>query len=333
MFSWIKKGRQTAATVGIENRPEGIAVVQTASSPQGDKQLLACEFLRCDQQSDRAALLRECINSLNLKGATCHAVLPFNSYSLQLAEAPQVPANELREAIRWKIQDSIPMPLDDAVIDAFPLPENTGKSDSVYAVAATNQQIDDITTLINDAGLTLRSIDINELALRNLATIINPSERSVAITVIEPQRACVNVYGNDHLYLTRQFDINWKGGLMDDLPADALALELQRSLDYFERQMRQPPPQKIYLCGEHISDDKITDNLRNSLSAPINTLPLEKYMALPAAIDSADLPLCMAAIGASLRNQHGDNKRMSGKQPASKPSTSKPSAFKQELNR
>ncbi|MCV6605889.1 MAG: MSHA biogenesis protein MshI [Porticoccaceae bacterium] len=303
MLGWKNKGRRPAATVGVEIRPDGIAVAQTALSPEGETQLVSCEFLRCDPQADRAALLRDSISSLGLKGARCHAVLPADSYQLQLTEAPQVPAEELRDAIRWKIQDQLTMPLEEAVIDAFPLPQNTGRSDSVYAVAATREQVDAAAQLVGDAGLKLDSVDINELALRNLASTINPGERSIAIALLSPQRACVNVYGNDALYLSRQFDIPWKGGLMDDLPGDALALELQRSLDYFERQMRQPPPKQIYLCGEHVSSDKIDDNLRNSLSTPMAVLDLSDDLPLPAGTESDQLPLCVAAIGASLRRE------------------------------
>ncbi|MDM3870902.1 MSHA biogenesis protein MshI [Porticoccus sp. W117] len=289
--------------MGVEIRPDGIAVAQTGASPQGDTQLLACEFLRCDADADRAALLRDSISSLGLKGARCHAVLPADSYQLQLTEAPQVPANELRDAVRWKIQDQLSMPVEEAVIDAFPLPQNTGRSDSVYAVAAAREQVDAIAQLVSDAGLKLKSVDINELALRNLASTINTGVRSIAIALLSPGKACVNVYGNDALYLSRQFDIPWKGGLMDDLPSDSLALELQRSLDYFERQMRQPPPKQIYLCGEHVSSDKIDDDLKNSLSTPLAVLDLADTLPLPAGTECDQLPLCVAAIGASLRSE------------------------------
>ena len=304
MLGWKNKGRQSAATVGVEFRPDGIAVAQTATSPQGDTQLLACEFLRCDQQADRAALLRDSICSLGLKGAPCHAVLPAGSYQLQLTEAPQVPPEELRDAIRWKVQDMLDTPLEETVVDAFPLPQNTGRSDSVYAVAAPQSEVDATAQLVCEAGLKLNSIDINELALRNLASTINSGERSIAIALLSPGRACVNVYGNDALYLSRHFDIPWKGGLMDDLPGDALALELQRSLDYFERQMRQPPPKQIYLCGEHVTADKIDDNLRDSLSTPLSVLDLNDSLPLPAGTDSDQLPLCVAAIGAALRDNN-----------------------------
>ncbi|UTW44740.1 pilus assembly protein PilM [bacterium SCSIO 12696] len=291
--------------MGVEIRPDGIAVAQINANPQGEKQLLACEFLPCDADADRAALLRDCICSLGLKGARCHAALPMGSYHLHLTEAPQVPDDELRDAIRWKIQDQIPMPLEEAVIDAFPLPKNTGRSDNVYAVAAATSDVEQAAQIISEAGLKLQSIDINELALRNLASAIHSGQRSIAIALISPGRVCVNVYGDDALYLTRQFDIKWQGGLMEDLPEDALGLELQRSLDYFERQMRQPPPKQVYLCGQHISSDKVGDDLRNSLSTPIDVLDLSQHLPLPAGVDSEQLPLCVAAIGASLRS---DNK-------------------------
>src|SRR5690606_41109649 len=52
---------------------------------------------------------------------------------------------------------------------------------------------------------------------------------------------------NSELYLARHFQLPYHGGLLDDISTDALLLEIQRSLDYFERQMRQSPPQQLFL--------------------------------------------------------------------------------------
>lgn len=216
-----------------------------------------------------------------------------------------MPAAELRDAMRWKIKDLIPMSLEQAVIDAFPLPSDTGRSDMAYAVAAERSHIDSCVNLAQSSGLQLNAIDIAELAARNLSELVATPNRSVAIVSISPGRACLNLIRDGQLYLSRRFDLNWNGSLLDELPVDTLSLELQRSLDYFERQMRQVPPQTIYLCGENITEDKITDSLRANLSATISVLPLAEQLAIPAGIEAQDLALCLNAIGAALRIEEG----------------------------
>lgn len=104
------------------------------------------------------------------------------------------------------------------------------------------------------------------------------------------------------MYLARSFSLNYNGGLLDALPEESLALELQRSLDYYERQMGQAPPAVIYVCGEHVSEDKVGEVLKASLAPRVQWLNPE--LAVQVAPDEMDDPLaqqCIAAIGAALR--------------------------------
>lgn len=301
LLNWFNRNRGVGGVVGIENHPQGLAVAHVTSTPEGVNQLLSCDFLPCDEQAARPALLREHIHSLDLKGAACNMVLPMQDYSLQLTEAPTVPPAELHDAVRWRISDSLPMPVEDAVVDVFALPDDTNRNNMVYAVAAHRENIDKNVALAKSAGLKLKAIDIAELSMRNLCERFAQPGRSTAIVWLEAGRASLTLTRDGSLYLTRTFDINWNGGLIDDLPADALTLEMQRSLDYFERQMRQPPPQQIFLCGANMTDDKIPGTLRDSLSAQVNVLPLQERFALSPAIDTENLQRCLNAIGAALR--------------------------------
>ena len=52
------------------------------------------------------------------------SVLDPDSYRLLLVEAPDVPADELRAAVRWRVKDLIDFHVDDAVIDVFEMPQH-----------------------------------------------------------------------------------------------------------------------------------------------------------------------------------------------------------------
>ena len=91
--------------------------------------------------------------------------------------------------------------------------------------------------------------------------------------------------------------------LLDDLPEDALALELQRSLDYYERQMHQTPPSAVYICGTNVSEDKVGQVLRSSLAVPVQFLDPASALGLPEPADGALLQTCLAALGGFLRKE------------------------------
>src|SRR5690606_16355740 len=98
-----------------------------------------------------------------------------------------------------------------------------------------------------------------------------------------------------NLYLSRQFSLAYNGGLLDDLPGEALVLELQRSLDYFERQLRQPPPSHLYLCGENITLDKLTPDIRSNLAVTMDLLSLNAGLQIDEQVQEHTLSLCLLA--------------------------------------
>jgi MSHA biogenesis protein MshI len=111
----------------------------------------------------------------------------------------------------------------------------------------------------------------------------------------------LQIIRDGNLYLSRQFSLAYNAGLLDDLPGDALVLELQRSLDYFERQLRQSPPSHVFLCGENVTPDKLTPAIRNGLAVTIDLLELGSGIQIADEIAEHNLSLCLLALGAALR--------------------------------
>jgi MSHA biogenesis protein MshI len=308
---WLKPGRK-GKTVGIELQSDGMAVVVRDTSGGGDSsnegkaRLADLDFLRYDKNTSATELLKSWLADRHLQKASCHVVLGADAYQILLVEPPDVPAEEVRAAIRWRLKDLITIPVDQAALDVFALPADGIRANKkmVYVVACESKKIRAIVTMVQDAGLHLESIDINELALRNLVLRLLPpdlAERGVALARIRNGTGSVYIYRTGNLYLGRSFSLNYGGGLLDSLPEESLALELQRSLDYYERQMGQAPPAVIYVCGDHVSEDKIGDVLKASLAPRVQWLdPALALIARPDA-DDALMQQCLAAAGAALR--------------------------------
>jgi MSHA biogenesis protein MshI len=290
-----------AGLLGIEISSEGVAVAHINRLGTGLPVLQSCRFLPREQ--DQTLPLAQYINELGLKGVGCNVVLPSSSYSLFLSEAPNVEDSELTDAMRWKVKDLIDFPIDDAALDVFRLPKDAsrGTAQMVYVVISKRSFINEIIQQLAPVGARVESIDITELALRNLSLLCPDDPNGMAMVRISPGMGNLNIIRGQQLYVCRRFDIDFEGGLLDPLPVNSLALELQRSLDYYEHQMGQVPPSQVYLCGEGVSDDKISDELKASLECDLKALPLGQLMVLPDGCEEMMLTNCIGAIGGALR--------------------------------
>lgn len=309
MLGFLKNKRRDIGLVGIEISDDGIAIAHVVNNQDKGLWLRRCDYIDASSgQNSQSALsekLSETIEKMGLTDLPCNWVLRPSNYSLLLVEAPNVPDDEMREAVRWKIKDLIPAAVEDVVIDVFALPEDGTRSGKkmIYVVASEKKHVLAQTESAKDANLLLESIDIVELAIRNISEVVSEDERGIAIVRLRPNSGNLVLMRKDKLYLSRQFDLKYNGGLLDDLPEDSLILELQRSLDYYERQMGQAAPATIYFCGDNITEDKITQTMKNSLTGAVKFLDLKDAVKMPKDYDEQTVQLCIAAIGGALRQR------------------------------
>lgn len=296
-------------------KPKGVVGIEFGSSYIGFAVSTPADGVRCvsalQLESDRPSpqdhleLVSQFVSKHGLQNYQCNIVLPAEAYQIMLVERPDVPEGELREAVKWRVKDLISSPIESVVIDVFELPSDANKAgkEMLYVVIAELSRVTELIALSAEAGLSLETIDIEVLALRNI-TLLKDTQRASALVRIRPGAGEVSIYKEGNLYLSRHFKLDFKGGMLDDLPEDALALEIQRSFDYVERQMGQVPPGVLFICGEGIGPEKVTQSLQRSLPCPVQFLDISGEIALQdTEVDEGILQLCMAAIGAAHRSE------------------------------
>lgn len=301
-MAWWHFRKTASAHVGLELLPDGVALACRTDSAITQVEILPCAA------SQRQAVLADFVNQHNLQNALCNLVLSPDEYQLLLVEAPQVPDEEMLAAVRWRLKELVSIPLESAVVDLFHLPADATRSGKrmIFVVVSELNSVRQLLALVEASGLRPSVIDISEMALRNLALRLPPEEtqgRGVALVRLREGGGSLGLYRDGSLYLSRQFDLNYSGGLLDELPGDDLVLEIQRSLDYSERQMGQAPPSAIYLCGDNISEDKVSASISQGLSIPVRMLLLNNTQShIACDQDDAILQACVGATGAALRS-------------------------------
>ncbi|WP_096087577.1 hypothetical protein [Agaribacterium haliotis] len=302
-MNWLTKFSRPRGWLAVEL---GSEYVSFALARAGESKLHKLACMRCEQGSSSwPSLLEDYVNKHQLAGYHCRLVLRASDYQLLLVEAPEVPENELREALKWRVKELLQSSVEQSAIDVFTLPAGISRSGKTmaYVVAAELSLIKSLIELTKNADLELDSIDIEVLALRNLLQL-KALERGAALVRLHQGAGEVSIYRDGDLYLSRNFKVDYGAGLLDELPAEQLALEIQRSLDYFERQMGQAPPGILYLCGEGIGPEKISEELKRSLSLPVAFLDLSEELGIDSdELDEGLLQLCLGAAGGALREQ------------------------------
>ncbi|MDO3382991.1 MSHA biogenesis protein MshI [Gilvimarinus sp. SDUM040014] len=290
--------------IGVEFATEGVAFAHIERVVGQLPRLLSAEFLPCEPE-EAPARLRERLGKLNLRGLPATAVLASTGYQLLLGDAPKVPAEELNEALRWRVKDLVSFPVADAVIDAFLLPDSCSRGDArlAYVTVARREAVASLVAAMEETSLSLAAIEIPELALARLVEVGYDTARPVALVNLYQGGGSLLMVKAGELYLARNFKLDYNAGLLDDIPVDALTLELQRSLDYFERQLRQPPAARILLCGENVSADKLTESLTSALPGRMDLLDWSAALTSEEPVAEHHQALCLRALGAALREE------------------------------
>lgn len=276
----------------------------TSENPQ----LSHCQFLSGSDFDAQVSVLRSLVAEHGLDGAPVNYVLSPQHYHLLQVEPPKVPEDELNEALRWRVKDLINFSVDDAVLDSFPLPEEAfrNRDAMVYVVVAKRSVIEEAEALVNAAGLELRSVDIAELALCNLLPKDDQQQaQGTAVVMLQGGEGVLNLMKDQTLFLTRNVKADpdqLRGGeLLSNATFNHLVLEIQRSLDYYESGLAQPPATRLLLVPTGEEEQGLEEALDVSFALRAKRLELGAVLSGADSVAVAEQSRCALAMAAALR--------------------------------
>ncbi|MBC2759350.1 agglutinin biogenesis protein MshI [Thiobacillus sp.] len=246
----------------------------------------------------------EALAQLHGKGPVSLVLKPAD-YRLRLLDAPNVPADELKSAVRWQIQDMLDFHADDGTVDVLevPHPEHVSHAKQIFAVAAKNSLLAEEAVLATNAGLNLTIIDIMETAQRNVATRLETPGRALALFSFIETGGLLTLTLDGELCMARTLGVNQTVLDIEGLESvlERLTLEIQRSLDHFDRQFGGIPVDRLLLAPmENV--EGLCNGLAGNLALPVKPLDLAEVLDIAALPEANTLPPhCFHAIGAALR--------------------------------
>jgi len=311
VFGLLKKTAVAKGRVGLAWQGDQLAIAVVRREAAGTAILERCELLPL-AGADAADRYQLALQGAGLPRMPISCALQSADYQLVQVEAPDVPPAELRAAMRWRLKDLIDTRIEDAVIDVFAVPSQARATQGklMYAVAARRNVIEAVSATL--AGFPLFDVvDIPELCLRNVLALLPAAKGGVALLHLAERTASVVVVRGSTFYFSRKMplqsamDMNAAGDA-DAVPIDAasVVLELQRSLDYYERQFDQPPITKLVVAPLGQRAQTLADDLIRETGFEVTTLDLNSLLSCTTAVPAEAQDALLYAVGAALREEH-----------------------------
>ncbi len=217
------------------------------------------------------------IQTSKLLAGQCHLVLNAKQSQIVQVDKPNVPSEEIVAALKWQIKDLVSIPPDNMVIDYFDGPLLAGGKEKVHVVCAPLNELKKIVTAINQTDAEVASIVTEEFAFANLLPVQNdacllvckqPNEEIILLIVKQGQ-----LYFHRRLRGFSQIAQKSEDELSMTM-VDSLVLEIQRSSDYFERQLKQAPIKEIKVLLPMVSESFFARKLAENTQVPVTLLAL-----------------------------------------------------------
>ena len=297
---WLNKKKIHSGRVGVAVGPDGIAVAHTNAQGVTD----FCEFYADAGNGEQ--LFSTLVNERNWQGKPTSLVLHPLYYQLTLAETPPVPAEEMADAVRWRLKEFVDYPLEEAAVDYFQLPEDAyrGRKSMLYAAVMRKNHLSDIAQPLEQSELELDCIEVSELAVHNLSHALPETRGGTALVHLLEHEGFINLIEDGNIYLSRKFDIgtaSFEPGQDNLRQQENLLLEIQRSLDFYESQLGKGIISDLYYSPARADMQELGDFL--ALQLGLNVAPLDLKAMLTTEYEPDELVNCLSAIGASLGPQ------------------------------
>jgi len=304
MLSWWQSKQNSSWRVGVmpADRETALAIVRTG---KGQRPLLRHCAIHPAIEIKAEHVLAPLNRTREFARAGVSGVLSTQDYELVQVEAPEVHPHELRAAVRWKLRDIINFPVAEAVIDVFDIPRQARYVETrmVFVVAARGEAVDRIVRLIKPRVRRFDVMDIPEMCLRNLSALLPQDSQGVALVALGDGFAQVVLTCQGTLYLARRIELTSDSD-GPGIDAAGVALELQRSLDYYESHYDRPAINEIVIASGDARAEQLRDGLVTETGMSVEVFEPSELFEVAAGVEPDLRWPGLIALGAALR-AHG----------------------------
>ena len=286
------------AQAGIAILSDKVQLVKLSPAEKGYK----CHFFKeveLPAEDQLPQVLARLIREHDLVAAKTNIVIPANRIQSTQIESSELPEGDVQTALPWKVKELINIPPQDMVCDYIDMPlQPTGQGAKTQVLATSRGYLEAIINPFHEANAEIGAITTEQFAYAKLQTtedaaqlvFIQNKKADAVLLIVKNQEICfARKIRNSAVILEMTPEQLEMGG------SDSIAIEIQRSIDYFESQLKQPPIKNALLS-------MLGDNTETLITALNQVLPVRTKLIT---IDDVEVPpgldiRYMAALGAAV---------------------------------
>lgn len=286
--------------------------------------------------------IRKLITANQIKTRDVATSVSGHSVIIRKITLPLMTDEEIASNIQWEAEQYIPFDINEVSIDYQRLEavsEDQGSQD-VLLVAVKKEMVNDYMAVINEAGLNPVVMDVDAFAVQNMYEVNYEMQRGKVIALVNIGAGVINIniVRNGNSVFTRDMSIGGNHfteeiqkqlgvghdeaeqikvsggqgaqaeqikGIIENL-SSAIALETQRSLDFFMATSSLGHISKVFLSGGCAKNARITQIIESQIGIPIEVVdPFKNIQINPNKFDMDFIrdvaPACAVVVGLALR--------------------------------
>jgi MSHA biogenesis protein MshI len=221
-------------------------------------------------------------NNNDLEGAACLVLNEAQSQVVQI-DKPSLPDNEMNSALKWQIKDLVSIAPNNMVLDYYDAPLLAGGKDKINVVCASLDELKNLVEATEQGAVKVSAITTQEFAFSN---VLPPQKDAQLLVCQQPNEEIVLlIVKQGKIYFQRRLrgfsQIAHKTA--EELSfsvIDDISLEIQRSTDYFERQLKQAPIKGIKVLLPIELEGVFVEKLAQNSAVPVTLLELPRSYSL-----------------------------------------------------
>lgn len=238
-------------------------------------------------------------HKLELKDCATELVLGYSRYQAVAIDRPDLPEQDIAPSLAFQLGELVELAPEEMITDYYELPYQASGQHKVVAVVAGKTELADWVHAIMNADWHLVSISVAELQLKKL----HESSATAVLCLYPVQNGgyIAQIYHQGQLCFSRGLrglkSIDGYSKEEIELGAmEPMATELQRSMDYFESQLRQAPVKQIQLAIKHPQMDAVKAALQDLLAVEVEAFSYQPWMNELCEGDFSDIEALAAAL-------------------------------------
>ena len=252
------------------------------------------------------AHLAKWVDKHGLTGTPTYVAFSIHWYQILQIDRPSVEADEITAALSWSVKELTGSDKEMA-IDYTDLPVPLAGNARINVFALPKDDVENVSEAVFNAGLVLQLITVEELATCELV----PVQSDPILTVVQEagEEICLNIIKDGQLYFSRRLKgfENLGSFTEDELRmgiGESLSVQIQRSMDFYESQLRQAPVRQIMMRLDTPHRDALASQIEQVVSATVSDLTPAVTAAEPGmSVTRVNYSSLGAAIGGSAEPQ------------------------------